>query len=129
MSGESASIRWSPAQRAESVLISVLSLLDDANIDSPANVDASVLFRDDPKAYKEMVAKDLETSKKDIPKDFIMPTTEAYGAQKKEEAVSYDDDWADSDAEFDFDSGSDDDDESMEVDGVDSDAEEEDEEI
>ncbi|KAF2666423.1 putative ubiquitin conjugating enzyme [Microthyrium microscopicum] len=124
MSGESASIRWSPVQRVESVLISVISLLDDANIDSPANVDASVLFRDNPAAYKEMVVKDLEASKKDIPKDFIMPTTEAYGAKKKEEVVSYVDDWADSDGEFDFDSGSDDD-ESMEVNGVDSDAEDE----
>jgi ubiquitin-conjugating enzyme E2 R len=105
MSGESASIRWSPAQRVESVLLSVLSLLDDANIDSPANVDASVMFRDHKEQYMEMVRKDLEASKRDIPPGFVMPTAEAFNA-RKEEAVAFEDDWADSDAELDF-SGSD----------------------
>ena len=127
MSGESASIRWSPAQRAESVLISVLSLLDDANVDSPANVDASVIYRDDRKKYESMVAKDLETSKKDIPSGFIMPTADAFAA-KKEEVVSYDDDdWADSDAEFDF--GSDTDDEDMEVDAAQSEDDDDEEDL
>jgi ubiquitin-conjugating enzyme E2 R len=124
MSGESASIRWSPAQRAESVLISVLSLLDDANVDSPANVDASVMFRNDRKGYEKKVAADLERSKKDIPEGFVMPTAAAYGA-KKQEVVDFDDDWGDSDAEFDFDD-SDADDEDMEVDGADSEEDEED---
>jgi ubiquitin-conjugating enzyme E2 R len=105
MSGESAAIRWSPAQRVESVLLSVLSLLDDANIDSPANVDASVMLRDRKDEYVEMVRKDLEASKRDIPPDFVMPTAEAFNA-RQDEAVAYEDDWADSDAELDF-SGSD----------------------
>jgi ubiquitin-conjugating enzyme E2 R len=105
MSGESASIRWSPAQRVESVLLSVLSLLDDANIDSPANVDASVMFRDRKNEYMEMVRKDLEASKRDIPAGFVMPTADAFNA-RKEEAVAFEEDWADSDAELDF-SGSD----------------------
>jgi len=109
MSGESAAIRWSPAQRVESVLLSVLSLLDDANVDSPANVDASVMYRDRKDEYKKMVKRDLETSKKDIPEDFEMPTAEAFSA-KKEEATHFEDDWADSDCELDFSgSGSDDD--------------------
>lgn len=43
-SGEEASERWSPLQGAESVLRSVLLLLDDPEINSPANVDASVLY-------------------------------------------------------------------------------------
>jgi len=110
MSGESASIRWSPAQRVESVLLSVLSLLDDANIDSPANVDASKMFRDDKDAYKKKVEADLEVSKKDIPSGFVMPTTDAFNAKKPVE-IQEDDIWADSDEEFDFSgSGSDDDD-------------------
>lgn len=105
MSGESAAIRWSPAQRVESVLLSVLSLLDDANIDSPANVDASVMFRDRKDEYVEMVRKDLEASKRDIPPDFVMPTADAFNARHDED-LAYEDGWADSDAEVDF-SGSD----------------------
>jgi ubiquitin-conjugating enzyme E2 R len=101
MSGESAAIRWSPAQRVESVLLSVLSLLDDANIDSPANVDASKIYRDDKEGYKKKIQEDLECSKKDIPAGFIMPTTDAFNA-KKEESMDYDDTWADSDEELDF---------------------------
>ncbi len=46
MSGEEASERWSPLQGAESVLRSVLLLLDDPEIGSPANVDAGVMYRD-----------------------------------------------------------------------------------
>jgi ubiquitin-conjugating enzyme E2 R len=116
MAGESAAIRWSPAQRVESVLLSVLSLLDDANIGSPANVDAMKTLRDRPEEYKERVRKDLEACQQDIPPGFVMPTTDAYNT-KKEENFELMDDWADSDAEFDF-SGSDSDmdDEDMEVD-------------
>jgi ubiquitin-conjugating enzyme E2 R len=118
MSGEDAAIRWSPAQRVESVLLSVLTLLDDANIASPANVDASVMVRDNPDVYKEMVRMDLEASKEDIPAGFVMPTTDAYNS-KKEEVIDYMDDWADSEEEFDFSGGdSDMDDEDMEVDEV-----------
>jgi ubiquitin-conjugating enzyme E2 R len=113
MSGESASIRWSPAQRVESVLLSVLSLLDDANIDSPANVDASKMYRDDKDGYKKKVQEDLDISKKDIPAGFVMPTTDAYNAKKEEPIGGYDDTWADSDEDFDF-SGSDSD---MDMDG------------
>lgn len=100
MSGELASERWSPVQSVESVLISVLSLLDDAEITSPANVDASKLFRDDKVKFKEMVQKDLEASKKDIPAGFQMPTHEDAFKQVKEEEYLMS--WEDSDAEDDF---------------------------
>jgi ubiquitin-conjugating enzyme E2 R len=116
MSGESAAIRWSPAQRVESVLLSILSLLDDANVSSPANVDASVMYRDKPDEYKKMVEKDLEASRADIPEGFVIPTTDAYNS-KKDDNADFMDDWGDSDAELDFDeddSGVDDED--MEVD-------------
>jgi ubiquitin-conjugating enzyme E2 R len=110
MSGESAAIRWSPVQRVESILLSIISMLEDANPDSPANVDASKMYRENKNGYKDMAIKDRERSKKDIPVGFVMPTADAYGYKKEE--VNYDvDDWNDSDAEFDFDSGSDDDDE------------------
>ena len=106
MSGESGDLRWSPVQRVESVLLSVLSLLDDPNIDSPANVDASVMYRDKQDEYKNLVKRDLEASKKDIPVNFVMPTSEAFNSKNQDTDMFMDDDWADSDAELDF-SGSD----------------------
>lgn len=42
MSGEKAEERWNPTQSVESILISVVSLLNDPNCSSPANVDAGV---------------------------------------------------------------------------------------
>ncbi|KAI1613977.1 ubiquitin-conjugating enzyme E2 R [Exophiala viscosa] len=101
MSGESAGERWSPAQRVESVLISILSLLDDAEISSPANVDASVMLRDDKDTFKKRVLQDVNASKKDIPEGFIMPTHES----TKPVIEKIDDNfWNDSDAEeVDFD--------------------------
>ena len=96
MSGELASERWSPAQRVESVLISILSLLDDAEVSSPANVDAGVLLRKDPETYKSIVRGQVEDSKEDIPEDFVMPTHESTADPP---ADSFDDEdfWADSD--------------------------------
>lgn len=106
MSGEMAGERWSPVQRVESVLISILSLLDDAECSSPANVDAGVQLRSDPDGYKRRVAEDREKSKEDIPAGFEMPTHES--AFKKEEKVD-NFSWSDSEAEdFDFDNSDDD---------------------
>ncbi|KAF2763596.1 hypothetical protein EJ03DRAFT_332613 [Teratosphaeria nubilosa] len=103
-SGELASERWSPAQRVESVLLSVLTLLDDAEVSSPANVDAGVQLRKDPSAYKLRVLEDTEKSKSDIPADFEMPTHESVFSNKKSEAHSAADSfsWSDSEAEDDF---------------------------
>ncbi|KAK3684416.1 Ubiquitin-conjugating enzyme subunit [Vermiconidia calcicola] len=122
MSGEMAGERWSPVQRVESVLISVLSLLDDAEVSSPANVDAGVQFRKDPEAYKERVRQDRERSKEDIPAGFEMPTHES--AFKKEERVeSFS--WSDSEAEDDF-GGSESDEEMFDDEDEDTDGDEED---
>lgn len=106
MSGESASERWSPLQGVESVLRSVLLLLDDPEINSPANVDAGVLYRDNRKEYNERAKKAVEESKQHIPEGFVMPTTfEAPPPVKTEDASA--DFWADSDEEFDFGSDTD----------------------
>lgn len=121
MSGEASGERWSPVQRVESVLISVLSLLDDAEVSSPANVDAGVQLRTNPEAYRERVRQDREKSKEDIPKDFVMPTHET--AFRKEEKVEDTFSWSDSEAEDDFGSDMDSDvDEDMFEDGEDADA-------
>nr|OQO21269.1 hypothetical protein B0A51_10258 [Rachicladosporium sp. CCFEE 5018] len=118
MSGESAGERWSPVQRVESVLISILSLLDDAEVSSPANVDAGVMLRLDPKAYKERVKQDREKSKEDIPADFEMPTHES--AFKKEEPVADTFSWSDSEGGDEF--GSDVDEEMFDDDDEDGEA-------
>ncbi|KAL7665517.1 UBC core domain-containing protein [[Candida] zeylanoides] len=97
---------WSPAQTVESVLISIISLLEDPNVSSPANIDASVELRKNPEAYKKRVLQEVERSKHDIPEDFVMPESEhlAYGrgssAGLEAEQEPVDEDfWYDSDEE------------------------------
>ncbi|KAJ5176908.1 uncharacterized protein N7482_002785 [Penicillium canariense] len=108
MSGELAAERWSPAQRVESVLISILSLLDDAECSSPANVDAAVMLRTDPTKYHSIVKGHVEASKANRPPGFVMPVNEPVITQEvdKEEP----DFWADSDVDSDVFGGSDSDD-------------------
>ncbi|SPQ21619.1 792ac2e5-6b46-4ed5-880f-8f5fdb7ea004 [Thermothielavioides terrestris] len=100
MSGEEASERWSPLQGAESVLRSVLLLLDDPEINSPANVDASVMYRDRRAEYNEKARETVERSKKDIPPGFEMPRSFESTPPPKPE--NDDDFWAESEDEFDF---------------------------
>lgn len=61
---ESADERWRPILGVEQVIVSVMAMLNEPNIDSPANVDAAVQFRDDLKSYKRkvrgLVARTLE---------------------------------------------------------------------
>ena len=107
MSGELASERWTPVQRVETVLLSIISLLDDAEINSPANVDAAVLLRDNFADYKLRVAKDVEESRLNIPAGFTVPTDEILkkDAEAKAMRAKLDDDtdfWAESDEDFDF---------------------------
>ena len=101
MSGETAAERWSPAQRVESVLLSIISLLDDAECSSPANVDAGVMLRKNPEKYKALVKEAVEISRKDIPTGYVMPTHEPISIRK----IDRDDDhefWIDSDGEAEF---------------------------
>ena len=46
MSGETAEERWRPILSVEAILLSVISMMNDPNIHSPANIDASVQYRD-----------------------------------------------------------------------------------
>nr|CAD2129186.1 unnamed protein product [Meloidogyne enterolobii]CAD2149823.1 unnamed protein product [Meloidogyne enterolobii] len=54
---EKASERWLPVHTVETILISVISMLSDPNFDSPANVDAAKLYRENPAEYKRQVAR------------------------------------------------------------------------
>jgi len=46
-----------PILGVEAILVSVLSMLSDPNFESPANIDASVELRNDPKAYRAKIRK------------------------------------------------------------------------
>merc|ERR1711990_777207 len=76
MSGELASERWSPVQSVSTILLSVISMLNEPNISSPANVDASVMFRNKNEEYNSIVRQQVEESKKVALQDgVIVPTT------------------------------------------------------
>ncbi|KAJ3133397.1 ribose-phosphate pyrophosphokinase, partial [Physocladia obscura] len=91
-SGERAEERWNPTQTVESILLSVVSLLNDPNVSSPANVDAGVLFRNDRSAYEKKVKEQVELSKKDIPSDLEMPKSAADFQIKRPAPAKEDDD-------------------------------------
>ncbi|TVY84171.1 Ubiquitin-conjugating enzyme E2-34 kDa [Lachnellula suecica] len=123
-SGELASERWSPLQGAESVLRSILLLLDDPEISSPANVDAGVMYRDKRAEYNEKAAETVVASKKNIPDGFIMPTSLETAPPK--EIPDDEDFWAQSEEENDF--GASDSDEDFDMDEDEEEGEGEDEE-
>lgn len=111
-SGEPDAETWSPVQTVESVLISIISLLSDPNPNSPANIDASVLYRAEPEEFRKRVEQDVANSKKNIPPGFVISTSNsayvAPTAQTKEEELVDDDFWYESEdsAESDEDDGS-----------------------
>lgn len=54
---ETAAERWRPIHGVESIILSVISMLNDPNIDSPANIDAAIEYRDNIDSYKKKVRK------------------------------------------------------------------------
>jgi len=104
-SGELPSERWNPTQSVRTILLSVISLLNEPNTSSPANVDASVMFRrwkdskGADKEYENIVRKQVLGTKADAEKDgVVVPTTlEEYcikakpALQKDSEDIDFDD--------------------------------------
>ncbi|XP_015249923.1 cell division cycle 34 homolog (S. cerevisiae) a [Cyprinodon tularosa] len=81
-SGELPSERWNPTQNVRTILLSVISLLNEPNTFSPANVDASVMYRKwrDSKGkdreYIEIIRKQVLSTKADAERDGVkVPTT------------------------------------------------------
>jgi len=84
-SGELPCERWNPTQSVRTILLSVVSLLNEPNTSSPANVDASVKYRrwvdtagtDSPdKEYEILVKAQVAASILEAQKDgVIVPTT------------------------------------------------------
>jgi len=54
---EDISERWSPSHSVNSVLMSILSILSTPNFESPANVDASLMWKNDWIQYKKHIYK------------------------------------------------------------------------
>uniref|UniRef100_A0A914UZ92 UBC core domain-containing protein n=1 Tax=Plectus sambesii TaxID=2011161 RepID=A0A914UZ92_9BILA len=76
-SGELPCERWNPTQNVRTILLSVISLLNEPNTSSPANVDASVMYRrwkesngaDD--EYAKIVRKQVEATREDAERDGV----------------------------------------------------------
>ncbi|XP_060037414.1 ubiquitin-conjugating enzyme E2 R1 isoform X2 [Erinaceus europaeus] len=112
-SGELPSERWNPTQNVRTILLSVISLLNEPNTFSPANVDASVMYRKWKESqgrdqeYTDIIRKQVLGTKVDAERDGVkVPTTLAeYCVQTKAPAVDeaadlfYDDYYEDADAE------------------------------
>lgn len=52
-SQETAEERWRPILGVEGIIVSVISMLSDPNDESPANIDAAVMWRSDKEAFKK----------------------------------------------------------------------------
>ncbi|XP_069504059.1 ubiquitin-conjugating enzyme E2 R1 isoform X2 [Ambystoma mexicanum] len=119
-SGELPSERWNPTQNVRTILLSVISLLNEPNTFSPANVDASVMYRKwkDSKGrdreYADIIRKQVQATKADADRDGVkVPTTLAeYCVKTKAPATDegsdlfYDDYYEEDDMEEDEDGDS-----------------------
>jgi len=47
--------RWNPSHSVNTIMLSILSLLSDPNFDSPANIDAKNLWKDNICEYKKII--------------------------------------------------------------------------
>jgi len=81
-SGELPCERWNPTQNVRTILLSVVSLLNEPNTFSPANVDASVMYRrwkdskGKDKEYEHIIRKQVQSSRLDAEREGIsIPTT------------------------------------------------------
>jgi ubiquitin-conjugating enzyme E2 G1 len=52
---EHISERWNPSHSVNSVLMSIITMLASPNFESPANVDASIMWKNNPTEYKKMI--------------------------------------------------------------------------
>merc|ERR1712142_144823 len=116
-SGELPQERWNPTQNVRTILMSVISLLNEPNTSSPANVDASVMFRrwkdskGVDKEYENIVRKQVLATKADAEKDgVVVPTTLEEYCIKAKPALQKDSEDIDFDDFDDFDDDMDDDD-------------------
>jgi len=99
-SGELPNERWNPTQNVGAILLSVISLLNEPNTFSPANVDASVMFRRWKESsgkdndYERIVKKQVVDTGEDAKRDgVVVPTTiDEYIIKAKPKPVERDED-------------------------------------
>jgi hypothetical protein len=63
---ENLSERWNPSQSVNSIIISIISMIISPNLDSPANVDASKLWKNNYDEYSRIIYKMVDKSSIDI---------------------------------------------------------------
>ena len=63
---ESTSERWNPSHSVSSILLSIISMLPNPNFESPANIDASVLCKDNYDQYKKKIYNIVSRSLADL---------------------------------------------------------------
>jgi ubiquitin-conjugating enzyme E2 G1 len=63
---EQMSEKWRPVLGVEAILVSVVSLLSAPNLESPANIDAAVMLKNDPKEYKKAVRAVVRRSEEEL---------------------------------------------------------------
>lgn len=56
---EDVSERWNPSQSVNSILLSIISMLPDPNFESPANINASVMWQNNFSEYKSIIYKKI----------------------------------------------------------------------
>jgi len=111
MSGERPEERWLPTQSPATILLSVVSLLSDPNFASPANVDASVQWKNRLPKFKKRVKALVEKANKEfdghikIPHPDTDPAERAAYIQRQKELNKpmdmYEDDFEDDDFMYD----------------------------
>lgn len=75
--GELPQERWNPTQNVRSVLMSIISMLSEPNTSSPANIDASLMYRrwketkGRDNEYVQMIEQNVQDGKKDADKDGV----------------------------------------------------------
>ncbi|EGD72467.1 ubiquitin-conjugating enzyme [Salpingoeca rosetta] len=124
LSGERPEERWNPTQTVRTILLSVISILNEPNTSSPANVDANVSFlkykRGESDDYLQRVKHDVQASQRLAKEDGVtIPSSiDDYVIKHKpveEPVLTADDlmdsDVADSDEDYDYDHDSEGDDE------------------
>jgi len=52
---EDTSERWSPVQTIQTIFLSIISLFHEPNCDSPANIDASIMYKKDIKEFTKYI--------------------------------------------------------------------------
>ncbi|XP_060592493.1 ubiquitin-conjugating enzyme E2 G1-like [Ruditapes philippinarum] len=63
---ESASERWLPIHTVETIIVSVISMLAEPNDESPANVDAAKMWREENKEFRRVVSRLVRKSQEDV---------------------------------------------------------------